>query len=321
MLERHERILQLVAETYVETARPVSSAAIARELEISSATVRNAFAALDEAGLLQQPHASAGRIPTNRGFGQYTRWLIPPTPMPLDRVAALRHQFAQTTGDSRVQTLADVVAALTGYAVVVTLPAHENLHALEIHLTALHSRALMAVVVLESGIVRQLRVDLDPSPEEGVLNDAERALRQLTLPVAAVPQALQALAQGAEPELARTLLAIKEAWPHVLPTHAASAGLTAVLREPEAADPAFVRLLVERVANPSDAMHAGNLTESASSDGLDVRWNETLATVHARWQAGAAEGQLMLVGPARLRYRPALQVVHGAARAISAVEG
>lgn len=306
MHARHERILHLVAEGYVQTAKPVASAAVARELDVSSATVRNAFAALEEAGLLQQPHTSAGRIPTAAGFGVYARDLLPPAPLTPALTATLQRRLAHRLGDDLLDTLARAVAELSGYAVVVSLPADDRLHALEIHLSSLHARGLLAVVVLENGLVRQVRVDLDPGPDDDVLDDAERQLRQLTLPVAAVPAALAALARGAEPALARTLDAIRAAWPAVTPPRSATAGLATVLQEPEAQDPAFVRLLVERVERP-----AGD-TDGGEADGdLDLAWDDALALVRTAWQAGATHGRLTLIGPARLRYRPALQVVAG----------
>lgn len=313
MHARHERILHLVAEGYVQTAKPVASASVARELDVSSATVRNAFAALEEAGLLQQPHTSAGRIPTSAGFGVYARDLLPPAPIPAELADALRRRFSQRHGDDLLDAVARAVAELSGYAVVVTVPADDRLHALEIHLTSLHARGLLAVVVLENGLVRQVRVDLDPGPDDDVLNDAERQLRQLTLPVAAVPAALAALARGADPELARTLDAIRAAWPAVTPPRHATAGLGAVLSEPEAQDPAFVRLIVERVERPpadEPVAHHG-ADPAAGDDGLDLSWDEALAMVRTGWRAGAAHGRLTLIGPARLRYRPALQVVAG----------
>jgi heat-inducible transcriptional repressor len=317
MHARRDRILHLVAEGYVRTARPVASSSVAAVLDVSSATVRNAFGALEDEGLLQQPHASAGRIPTSLGFRRYAHDLLPPAPLASAALEALRVRFAASHGDALLQQLAQATAELSGYAVVVSLPADDQLHALEIHLSLLHARALLAVVVLENGLVRQVRVDLDPSPDDQVLDGAERQLRQLTLPVAAVPLALTELARGAEPELARTLLAIRAAWPAVSPPRTIVAGLTGVLQEPEANDPAFVRLLVDRVERPWSGIGTDDPDEDVAEE-LALAWDEALALVRARWRAGATHGHLTLVGPARLRYGPALQVVGGVTSALKA---
>jgi heat-inducible transcriptional repressor len=307
MRDRAERILNLVADRYVRTARPVPSATVAAELDVSSATVRSAFGSLEEAGLLHQPHTSAGRIPTALGFRRYASAFLPPDPLPDVAREALRRRLAGAHGDALLHQLASVAAELSGYAVVVRVAADPSVHALEIHLSMLHARALLAVVVLANGLVRQVRVDLEPAPDDEVLGDAERHLRQLTLPVAEVPNALAALAANAEPELARTLRAIRDAWPEVTPPRVASAGLANVLNEPEARDPAFVRLVVERVERPHEAVpQVGDLV---------LAWDQGIAAVATRWDA-ALGGTLTLIGPARLRYGRALQVVGGVAAAL-----
>lgn len=302
MRERAHRILNLVADRYVRTARPVASAAVAAELDVSSATVRNAFGALEDEGLLQQPHTSAGRIPTALGFRRYADAFLPPEPLPEAARDAVRRRLAGAYGDALLQQLAHVAAELSGYAVVVRVPADPNVHALEVHLSLLHARALLAVVVLANGLVRQVRVDLDPAPDDAVLGVAERHLRQLTLPVTDVPRALTVLAAHAEPELARTLRALHDAWPGVTPPRTASAGLSNVLDEPEARDPAFVRLVVDRVERPSPS--------ATATGGLGLAWDGGLASVTTRWD-DVLGGTLTLVGPARLRYGRALQVVGG----------
>src|SRR5919201_2457979 len=75
---RLQRILRHIVEEYVAIAQPVASDLIARkyEAELSSATVRNEMAALEEAGLIAQPHTSAGRVPTDRGYRHFVEWLM-----------------------------------------------------------------------------------------------------------------------------------------------------------------------------------------------------------------------------------------------------
>src|SRR5919206_4556348 len=75
---RRERILRHIVQEYVALAQPVASDLIARkyEGELSPATVRNEMAALEEAGLIAQPHTSAGRVPTDRGYRHFVEWLM-----------------------------------------------------------------------------------------------------------------------------------------------------------------------------------------------------------------------------------------------------
>jgi heat-inducible transcriptional repressor len=310
MSDRRDRILHLVAESYIRTAQPVASARIAERLDLSSATVRSEFGTLEHEGFLQQPHTSAGRIPTPRGFSRYAARFLPPRPLTSQARRFLASRFATFHGEALLRQLAQTTAELTGYAVVVSLPADDRLHAHEIHLSQLSDRTVMAVVVLENGMVRQLRVAVDPAPTDAALDDAERSLRQLTLPLREVPGALRRLARSADPDLERTLTAIASAWPDVAPERSASAGLRRLLDEPESRDPHFVRLVIDTIERPAVA--------PAGDGGVMIDTDESLALVKASVRVGDSIGALTLVGPARLRYATATRVVRGVSDALGA---
>lgn len=320
MNDRRARILDLVAASYIRSAHPVPSARIAERLALSSATVRNEFGALADEGLLQQAHASSGRIPTTAGFHRYAARFLPPRPLTASGRERLRERLHTQAGDSFLDQLAGAAAELSGYAVLVTLPADDHLHAVEIHLSLLASRTLLAVVVLENGLVRQLRVPLDPAPRDAVLDDAERNLRQLTLPLREVPAALQRLAATTEPELARTLAAIAAAWPEVTPRRRAQAGLRNVFDEPEARDPDFVRLIVEHIegasaAGAGDAGGAAAVDAAAAPATVELRLDDVVARVRSAVPLHGGAATLTLLGPARMRYWAAVRVAGGIAAA------
>ena len=310
MNERRAHILTLLTESYIDTVHPVSSAQIAERIDLSSATVRNEFAALEAEGYLMQPHTSAGRIPTSQGFGTYALRFIPPQRLSGPLRVRLRQRLDAERSEGVLKRIAAVAAELAGYAVVVSLPSDGSIHALEVHLSLLSRRTLLAVVILENGVVRQLLVDLDPAPTDEVIDDAERNLRQLTLPVNEVPKALELLAARTDSELARTLRALAVAWPNLTPPRAVSDGLKHVLAEPESSDPSFVRLIVERV----------DVSETAHPEGappLSVQLDDAVASVTARLDLGASSGLLTVLGPARMRYPHALMIARGVSEAVA----
>lgn len=312
MNERRARILDLVAASYIRSAHPIASARIAERLALSSATVRNEFAALADEGMLQQAHSSSGRIPTTQGFQHYAQRFLPPRPPSPRLRERLRERLQREAGESLLEQVAQLAAELSGYAVVVTLPAEDHLHAVEIHLSVLASRTLLAVVVLENGLVRQLRVPLDPAPDDGVLDDAERNLRQLTLPLREVPAALRRLAADADSELARTLGAIAGAWPAVTPQRSARAGLRNLFDEPEARDPDFIRLVVEHVETPEPAQGTRG-DETAPGASIELHVGDALAQVRSGLCFGSSRASLALLGPARMRYWATVRVAGGLA--------
>lgn len=311
MDERKAHILDLVTEQYIHSARPVPSSTIAKRTGVSSATVRNEFSALEHAGYLQQPHTSAGRIPTARGFDHYARKFIPPRRLPEPQKHLLEERLRGAHGDSLLRQVADITAELSGYAVVVSLPADDQLLTLEIHLSALSTSRMLAMVVLENGLIRQLMVEIDPPPSERALREAESSLRQLTLPVGEIPRALDDIAKRAQEEVAHTFHALARAWPNMNPPRVFSQGLKNLLSEPESSDPEFVRTVVSRLEH-SSAVSVDNLEEA-----LALILEEALATVSTRLDWGSTRGGLMLLGPLRMRYPETLMIVQGVSEVVS----
>ena len=312
--ERHVRVLHAVAESYIRTAHPVPSQHVASQLDVSSATVRNDFGALEEGGLLQQPHTSAGRIPTAEGFRYYAASYLPPRRLPKGEREVIERELGGVDGDDLFVQASHLAARLSGYAVLVRLPPDDALRVHEVHLSLVSSRRLLAVVVLENGLVRQLGVGLDPMPYESVIDDAERNMRQLDLSVGEAPRTLRAFAATAEAELARTLEAVADAWVGLRSAKMFSAGLGRLLAEPEGDDPSFVRLVVEHVE--------GEATLPGAPGGeIDLELDDKLAMVSASFTFGSGRGALTLVGPARMRYPHALSIAREFGRALSTGAG
>ncbi len=309
MNERRARVLDMVAEAYIATAHPVASAHIAAQLDVSPATVRYDFGSLESEGLLQQPHTSAGRIPTALGFRMYAASFLPPRPLPDAQLDQLDRHLKGAEGDGLFHIASRLAAEFSGYAVMVRLPADDTLQILEIHLSQLASNRMLAVVVLENGLVRQLGVTVDPVPSEDVIDDAERNLRQLSQPLGEVPAALLDIAKRAEAELGRTLVALAKAWDDLQPPRVFREGLHQLLSEPEGADPAFVRSALEQLEMEAPAPdHEG---------GLALELDDHVARVASTFSLGRSTGKLILVGPSRMRYPNALAVAHGLAGALA----
>src|SRR5919202_2716660 len=97
LTERQEQILRTVVELYIMSAHPVGSAAIASAsgLNVSSATIRNEVAVLEELGHVRQLHTSGGRVPTNAGYRYYVERLMQPARLPTTDARTIRHQFHQ----------------------------------------------------------------------------------------------------------------------------------------------------------------------------------------------------------------------------------
>src|SRR5216683_7733114 len=96
--ERQRELLRAVIREYIATAEPVASAALVRRypgMGVSSATVRNELAALEEMGLLTHPHTSSGRVPTDLGYRYFIESLMPMSGLRAEEQVTVSHQFQQ----------------------------------------------------------------------------------------------------------------------------------------------------------------------------------------------------------------------------------
>ena len=165
---RQRRILRAVLHEYIRTAQPVASETLVRRyrLGVSSATVRNELAALEEAGLLGHPHTSAGRVPTADGYRYFIDSLMGATTLDASDQMMVRHQFHQVHLDTLewMRLAASVLARLSTSASLVTEPHPARARAKHLEAVPVLGQRALLVVVLDGGAVRQRHLEL-PAPE------------------------------------------------------------------------------------------------------------------------------------------------------------
>ncbi|MHB8505167.1 MAG: heat-inducible transcriptional repressor HrcA [Acidimicrobiales bacterium] len=198
--DRKAAILRAVVEEYIQTAQPVGSSHVAQQtdLSVSSATVRNEMSQLEREGYLAQPHTSAGRIPTDKGYRFFVDSLTTPGVLDEARTQQVRAFFARAHGELE-RMLADtsrLLSGLTDYAAVVTAPNAEALTLRSVQLVSLSSRVVMVVAVLSNGTIEKRTLDLGP---DAALSDATAGAASAHLAVA-----LTGVVWGSAPVLTAT---------------------------------------------------------------------------------------------------------------------
>jgi heat-inducible transcriptional repressor len=173
--ERKAAILRAVVTEYVRSAQPVGSAHVAKAagLNVSSATVRNEMAVLEQEGFLVQPHTSAGRVPTDKGYRHYVDQLMRPGAgvagsssgvggaLGQAQVHQVRSFFDAAHGaiESMLQNTSKLLSDLTNYAAVVVGPAADRATVKSVVLVGLSARVALVVVVLSNGAVLRHSVE------------------------------------------------------------------------------------------------------------------------------------------------------------------
>lgn len=170
--DRQRQILSIIIEEYVSNARPVASEQVVNNyrLNVSSATVRNDMAELERAGFIVQPHTSAGRVPSERGYRYFVENLMRPKALPHDEQRKIRHQFHQVEMDTEewVRLATSILARTVNSAAMATAPRSTAVRLKHFELLAISDSRVMIVLVGHDGTVAQqmLHVDEEWTQEE-----------------------------------------------------------------------------------------------------------------------------------------------------------
>ncbi len=171
--ERKLEVLRAIVEDYVATQEPVGSKALVErhQLQVSPATIRNDMAVLEEEGYIRQPHTSAGRVPTDRGYRLFVDKLSRIKPLsPAERRAIERFLVGVVDLDDVVHRTVRLLAQLTRQVAVVQYPSLSRSKVRHLELVPVSTTRLMLVMIADTGRVEQRVVELpDPLPETDVL--------------------------------------------------------------------------------------------------------------------------------------------------------
>jgi len=128
--KRHDGVLAIIVSRYIETAEPVGSRFVSRKLGLSSATIRNVMADLEDMGYITHPHTSAGRMPTDKGYRYYINTLMRVRCVSDNTVRAAQvqyHQVLRSVEDVLVST-SHLISSLTNYVGITLLSQYEKLY-------------------------------------------------------------------------------------------------------------------------------------------------------------------------------------------------
>ena len=162
---RKKRILQAIVDEYINTAEPVSSGSIVNKygLDFSSATIRNEMAELEKVGYLDKPHTSSGRVPSAKGYRFYVDELINEDDISLEEIKYISSKLETKVNEIEELTkiATNTISEITHYTTV-AIGARTNMQNIEeIKFVSLGSRMLMAVILTDSGIIKETIIKFD----------------------------------------------------------------------------------------------------------------------------------------------------------------
>lgn len=192
--KRKKKLLQAIIEEYIGTAEPVSSNNLVETLDCSSATIRNEMAELEKIGFLEKPHTSAGRIPSQKGYRYYVDELLRE-----DNLSKREMELIKDRLETKVNALEDLtriatttLSEITHYTTITIGPDVNNHTIIDIKFILLGSRVLMAVILTDSGIIRESIIKFDEDIDQNQADDLTfifrnklvgKALEKLNTPI------------------------------------------------------------------------------------------------------------------------------------------
>ena len=316
--ERKLKILKAVIQNYLETGEPVGSRTISKytDLNLSSATIRNEMADLEELGYIVQPHTSAGRIPSDKGYRLYVDMLMQDKEQ---EVTEIKEQMLEKADkmDQLLKQAARVLANSTNYATMVSAPVSAKNRLKFIQLSQVDEEQLIAVIVLEGNIVKNqiLKVDEELDSEtllklNMLLNTTLNgmAIDQITLGLIAKLKEQAGIHSGV---ISDVLDAVANVIQLEQDMEIYTSGATNIFRYPELSDKQSAQEIISAFEEKQQLSELVTQTLSSDSKGIQVYiGNETpvqnmkdCSVVTATYELGEEmQGTIGIIGPKRMDY-------------------
>src|SRR6202050_448203 len=162
--ERAQHLLRTLIESYIRDGQPVGSRVLSREsgLQLSSATIRNVMADLEELGFVASPHTSAGRVPTDKGYRFFVDTLLQHRPLDEVSSADIRRKFeaGRDSSTDLIATVSQLLSSVTQLAGVVTLPRTRQASVTQMEFVGLSENRVLVVLVFNDSEVQNRIIQL-----------------------------------------------------------------------------------------------------------------------------------------------------------------
>ncbi len=312
LTERQQKILKLIAEEYIASAKPVSSKLLCDELNCSSATIRNEMSALEEEGLLEKTHTSSGRVPSEEGYRYYVDNLMTLKEMNAEDMLKLQiifknHELALS--DCITKSL-QVISDITSYATVILgSTSHDNLLK-ETNVIPIDEKSLVVIVVTDKGHVEHKNIEL-----EGVsLDEVKKTVGLINNLIVGTPidEVSSKLEFEIKPIIGKYVSQheqIYNAFYHVFSDFTAPhttnvVGKSKFLNQPEFSSidkikQVFTKLEDEETLREIKQDEDHNITICI---GKDSNIDEDVTVIKTKFKTATEEGTLAIIGPKRMEY-------------------
>lgn len=331
--QRSRQILEAIVEDYIATAEPVGSSAVAKRhaMSLSSATVRNVMASLEELGFLTSPHTSAGRVPTEKGFRFYVDSLVTLRSISQQEKREILKRYRET-GHNLTDLLRETsrtLSSLSNYTGIVVAPRFTSCRFRQIEFVRLGSHKILTILVSCNGDVQNRIVDTEQefSPDEliGMAHYLNSILEGLTIDQVRqkVLTEMQSEKNRYDQLMSRALTLSEQALPDV-GQEVFIAGQSRIFDQPEFNDLGKMREIFQAFEEKGRLVEL--LGRCMQADGVQIfigaetplKEMAGMSLITSTYLTGNDTiGLLGVVGPTRMGYSSVIPIVDYTARVVS----
>lgn len=309
--DRQTKLLKIIVEDYIKTARPVSSKAICDVLNCSSATIRNEMSYLEETGLLEKTHISSGRVPSEKGYRYYVDHILEPRELNGEDMLKLQTIVNNSSLmlDDYITKSMEIVSEMTNLTAIVLGKSSKDNCVSKVEVVPINEHNLIAIVITDKGHVEHKNLTIK---ENVSMNDIKQTVDLINKMIIGTQlnEVGKVLEYEVKPIIARYVKqhevlynAFYTAFTDFAKESVTMTGRQNILMQPEFNNADKIRDIISKF---EDKEIVNKIEENDSGIniyiGSETEFDDDVTIVKMKYEANGEEGTIALVGPKRMEY-------------------
>lgn len=309
--QRQIKLLKIIVEDYIKTARPIGSKAICDELKCSSATVRNEMGELENLGLLEKMHTSSGRVPSEKGYRYYVDNIMEPKELTGEEMLKLQTIFKNNSLvlSDAIERSMEIISELTSYTSVILGKQSSSNKVAKVEVVPITETHLIALVVTDKGHVEHRDVIISGHVDMSEIRQTVEIINKLIVgtPVNEVSTRLE---YEVKPVINECIAqhdvlynAFYNAFSDFTKSEVKVTGTSNILMQPEFDNADRIREIVSKF---DDKTIINNIKEDDSGIniyiGSENDFDDDVTVIKTKYSIDGEEGTIALIGPKRMEY-------------------
>ncbi len=309
--ERQTKLLKIIVEDYIKTARPIGSKAICDELKCSSATVRNEMGDLEDLGLLEKMHTSSGRVPSEKGYRYYVDNIMEPKKLTGEEMLKLQTIFRNNSLvlSDAIEKSMEIISELTSYTTIVLGNQSDDNLVSKVEVVPITDTHLIALVVTDKGHVEHRDVNMSNKVDMAEIKQTVEIINKLIVgtPISQVSSKLEYEVKPVINECIKEhdilYNAFYNAFNDFTKSEVKVKGTSNILMQPEFNNADRIREIISKF---DDQTIVNKIKEDDSGVniyiGSENDFDDDVTIIKTKYSVHGEEGTIALIGPKRMEY-------------------